>query len=183
MGPALSVQEPGRRKHVIRKASFEFSQEKYIRDVSRSDMNRRTFLASSATVVWIPLVGCTRSDPDDQAGVILTHVELGNASGDSQIFDLLVTHDDDIVHWSLHEVPPGSEGQAAGGRVVDIDGPDEPGRVEVHVRVGSEWRSIDFTTDKYDGRRVIAVVTYGMIEDDLLRISRRISDRPLTTAA
>jgi hypothetical protein len=29
----------------------------------------------------------------------------------------------------------------------------------------------------HDGEHVVAVVTYGMVEEDLLRISRQISDR------
>jgi len=66
-----------------------------------------------------------------------------------------------------------------GDAVIDIDSPDERGHVEVYVRVGETWRRTDFDTDRYDGERVIAVVVYGMVEDDLLRISRRVSDRPI----
>ncbi|MEF8853425.1 MAG: hypothetical protein V5A28_13595 [Haloarculaceae archaeon] len=65
-----------------------------------------------------------------------------------------------------------------GGQVVDIDSPDERGHAEVSVRVGQEWKRTDFDTDRYDGKYVTAVVTYGMGEDELLRISRRVSDRP-----
>lgn len=64
-----------------------------------------------------------------------------------------------------------------GAEIADIDAPDDRGHVEVAVRVGEGWQQTDFATDRYDGECVIAVVVYGMVEDELLRISRRISDR------
>lgn len=143
-------------------------------------MRRRTFLAGSATVVAIPVSGCADLLAEGREGVILTHAELGNASDEPQVFDLLVTHDDEIIHWASHEVGVGENAQETGGTVIDIDSPDEHGHVEVSVRVGEEWKRTDFNTDRYDGERVIAVVVYGRSEDELLRISRRISDRPTT---
>lgn len=143
-------------------------------------MRRRTFLAGGATVASIPVSGCAGFFHEGREGVILTHVELGNASSEPQVFDLLVTHDDEIVHWTSHEVGVGEDDQEMGGTVIDIDSPAERGHVEVSVRVGEEWKRTDFATDRYEGERVIAVVVYGMSDEDLLRISRRVSDRPTT---
>jgi hypothetical protein len=140
-------------------------------------MNRRKVLAGSATVGAISVAGCTGLLEEDRQGVTISHVELGNASEDRQIFDLLVTHDDEIIHWSSHEVGVGENHQEMGDALVEIDSPDERGQVEVLVRVGEEWQRTDFGTDRYDGERVIAVVVYGMVEDDMLRISCQISDR------
>ncbi|WP_135666708.1 hypothetical protein [Halorhabdus rudnickae] len=112
-----------------------------------------------------------------QKGVNLTHVELGNGSGESQVFDVLVTHNDDTIYWSSQEVRSG-EGE---GEVIEIDSPNEYGHVEVYVRVGDVWERTDFDTDRLDGKHVIASVTYGMIEEDILRISRLVSDRPTST--
>ncbi|WP_275740837.1 hypothetical protein [Halorhabdus sp. SVX81] len=142
-------------------------------------MNRRTFLAGTSTVVTAALGGCTMigDGKNGREGVILTHVELGNGSGESQVFDVLVTHNDDTIYWSSEEVGSG-EGE---GEVIEIDSPDEYGHVEVYVRVGDAWSQTDFDTDRFDGKHVIASVTYGMIEDDLLRISRLVSDRPTST--
>lgn len=134
-------------------------------------MNRRTFLAGTATIFTAVSGGCTTVDNSGVEGVILTHVELGNASDEPQTFDVLVMHDDEIVHWTQHELDSGGED------VIAIDSPDEHGNVEVFVRVADEWDSADFAADEYDGERVIAVVTYGMIEPDALRISRVVSDR------
>jgi hypothetical protein len=139
-------------------------------------MNRRTFLAGSATLLSALSGGCLAVD-DGRKGVILTHVELGNATDEPRQFDVLVTHDGEIIHWALHDVGVGEGDHEAGGSVIEIESPDEFGSVDVHVRVEETWASTDFDTDRYDGERVIAVVTYGMIEDDMLRISRRISDR------
>ena len=141
-------------------------------------MNRRTFLAGSASAITAFAGGCTTIADAESDGVILTHVELGNASDESHVFDVLVTHDNEVVHWSLHEVGGSENEEGAGGEVIEIDDPDEYGPVEVLVRVGDQWTKTDFDTDEYDGERVIAVVTYGMIEDEFLRISRRLSDRP-----
>ena len=141
-------------------------------------MNRRTFLAGSASVFTAVGSGCTTFADEERDGVILTHVELGNASDELQVFAVLVTHDDEIVHWSSHEVGVTESEEAVAGEVIDIDVPDEYGYVEVLTRVEDQWDTTDFDTDEYDGERVIAVVTYGMVEDELLRISRRVSDRP-----
>jgi hypothetical protein len=141
-------------------------------------MRRRTFLASSVAVGASFTSGCTGLLAEEREGVTLTHVELGNASNEPQVFDLLVTHDDEIIHWSSHEVGVGGTDQEMGDALVELDSPDERGHVEVLVRVGEEWERTDFDTDRYDGERVIAVVVYGIIEDDMLRISRLVSDRP-----
>lgn len=140
-------------------------------------MKRRTMLAGSALLVPAVLSGCLSSGSDEREGAILTHVELGNATDDPQRFDLLVMHDDEIIHWATHEVEVATAEGEAGGAVIPIDSPDDSGHVEVYVRVGTEWQRTDFATDDYDDERVIAVVTYGMIEDEMLRISRRRSDR------
>lgn len=137
-------------------------------------MNRRRFLAAGATVSAVVSGGCLLGNDDGRDGAILTHVELGNAREDPRVFDLLVTHDDEVIHWAAHEV--GTDGE-----VVTIESPDEYGNVEVYVRVGEEWQKREFNTDEYAGEQVIAVITYGMVEDDLLRISRRVSDRPTST--
>lgn len=136
-------------------------------------MNRRTFLAGSTPIVAATLGGCTVFGGGENGldGVILTHVELGNQSDDPQEFDVHVTHDADTIYWSSHEVAGGE------GEVIEIDAPNEYGRVEVYVRVGDVWSQTDFDSDEYDGKRVIAVATYGMVEDDTLRISRIESDR------
>ena len=141
-------------------------------------MRRRTFLASSVTVGAIFMSGCTGLLAENREGVTLTHVELGNASDEPQVFNLLVTHDDEIIHWASHEVGVGGPDQEMRDALVEINSPDERGHVEVLVRVGEEWQQTDFDTDRYDGERVIAVVVYGMVEDDMLRISRLVSDRP-----
>lgn len=144
-------------------------------------MNRRTLLAGSATAFAAIAGGCTSASKDERDGVILTHVELGNASGEPQLFDVLVRHDGEIIHWSLHEVGVGAGEGQAGGQVIDIDAPAERGRVDVHVRVGDVWSSTDYDTDEYEGEHVIAVVTYGTMGDEFLRISRRVTDRTPST--
>lgn len=144
-------------------------------------MDRRTFLACGATAVGSVTGGCTAFSGTRRDGVALTHVELGNASGEPQTFDLLVFRDGEIVHWSTREVESGEGGQT-GGEVIEMDAADEYGRVEVYVRIGDERTGTDFEADEYDGERVIAVVTYGAVEDDMLRISRRLSDRPVSDA-
>lgn len=146
-------------------------------------MQRRTFLAGSAAVASAVVGGCLGSGDDARTGVILTHVELGNATADPQVFDVLVTQDDEIIHWATHEVGVGAAPDEAGGKVIELDPPAEPGAVEVHARVGENWQRTGFTTDEFDGERVIAVVTYGMGEAEALRISRRHADRsPAGTA-
>lgn len=134
-------------------------------------MNRREFFTGSLTPCVAVSGGCLSLDDDERDGVVLTHVELGNQSGDPHVFDLLVTHDEEVIHWASHEVN-------TGGEVIAIDSPDEYGPTEVYVRVDEVWQKTDFDTDESDGEQVIAVVTYGTVEDDLLRISRRLSDRP-----
>lgn len=144
-------------------------------------MNRRTPLAYGGLAAVAGLSGCPGFAPRGagREGVVLTHVELGNGTDEPRAFDVLVRHDGDVVHWATHEVGVGIGGEM-GGRVVDPDGPDEPGRVVVRVRVGGTWRSLDFRDhERYDGERVVAVVTYGMVEDEL-RVRPHASDR--TTA-
>jgi hypothetical protein len=137
-------------------------------------MKRRRFLVGSVTVCAAVFSGCLLGTDNERDGVILSHVELGNARGEPRVFDLLVTHDGEVIHWASYEV-------GADGEVINIDSPDEYGGVEVYVRVGEEWQRRDFDTDEYAGEQVIAIVTYGMVENDLLRISRRVSDRPTST--
>ncbi len=137
-------------------------------------MNRREFFAGSLSLCAAVSGGCLSLTDDERDGVVLTHVELGNQREDPHVFDLLVTHDEEVIHWASHEV--GTDGE-----VIDVDSPDEYGPTEVYVRVDEVWQKTDFDTDEYDGEQVIAVVTYGTVEDDLLRISRRISDRPTST--
>jgi hypothetical protein len=140
-------------------------------------MQRRAFLAGGTAILTVAASGCGGVLDEGLEGVVLTHVELGNASGTPRVFDLQVTHDGDIVHWAAHEVGVAESDREMGGTVVDFDGPDDPGQVEVAVRVGREWARTDFATAEYDGERVLAVVTYGLVEPGLLRISRRVSDR------
>lgn len=140
-------------------------------------MQRRTVLAGSAGALTVLIGGCIGIRGDERDGVILTHVELGNATDDPQVFDVLVTHDDAIIHWAAHEVGVGTAAGESGGTVIAIESPEDYGDVAVYVRVGDVWQHTDFATDEYAGEHVIAVVTYGQIEDEMLRISRRISDR------
>lgn len=140
-------------------------------------MNRRQFLGGSGTVAMVGITGCSTLDSGGREGVILTQVELGNATGEPQAFDVVVTYDGDLTHWSSYEVEVGDAEQEMGGEVVEIDAPDNPGAVEVHVRVGETWKSVDFDADRYDGERVIAIATYGW-PDETLRISRVIDGRP-----
>lgn len=135
-------------------------------------MDRRTFLAESAAILTAVSGGCTTFNTGGREGVILTHVELGNHSDEAQAFDVQVIHDDEVIHWTQRELASG------GDEVIEIDSPDEHGSVEVFVRVEEQWDSTDFDADEYDGERVIAVVTYGKVEPDALRISWVVSDRP-----
>lgn len=140
--------------------------------------DRRTVLGFIGTTVTTGLAGCQTPGSGQREGVVLTHVELGNASPDPQVFDLLVRRDGEIVHWDSHDVGTGTGEDEIGGEVVEMDGPEDPGRVEVAVRVGEQWERTGFDDDRYDGKEVIAVVTYGRLEADTLRISRIDSDRP-----
>lgn len=143
-------------------------------------MNRRQYLAGVGAISAVGLAGCAASGTDGPARVVLTHVELANGTGEPQVFHLVVEHDDEVVHWSSHEVDGGGDGGEMGGAVVEMAPPDEPGVVAVHGRVGETWRTVDFDTDRYDGDRVIAVFQYGPWSDDgtALRGTRLVSDRP-----
>lgn len=140
-------------------------------------MNRRHYLSIGGTAVALGLAGCSMPGSSEREGVILTHVELGNASSEPEVFAILVTYDGDIVHWEPHKVGIGADEDEIGGELIEIDSPGDPGRVEVFVRVREHWERTDFDTDRYDGKRVIAVVTYGLPEAEVLRISRVVSDR------
>lgn len=99
------------------------------------------------------------------------------------MFDVIVSYDGEVVHWESYEVEARIDEQELGGEVIEMDAPDDPGSVEVYVRVGENWEHTDFDTDRYDGKRVIAVITYGLPEDGIIRISRVIADRtPSPTA-
>lgn len=133
-------------------------------------MNRRRFLHLSGTVLAMGCAGCAAIDSNERERVVLTHVELGNGADESQMFDVLVYHNDEIIHWASHEVGAGN------GEVVTIDGPDEPGHVEVAVRIGEEWKSQVFDNNQFDSERVIATVVYRP-HQDLFRISWVPADR------
>lgn len=120
--------------------------------------------------------GCLSLNDERRDGVILTHVELGNITDEPQTFDVLLTRDGEIIHWTQHELDAGGE------EVLAIDAQKAHGRVEVLVRVNDNWDRTDFDDEIYDGERVIAVVTYGMVEDEALRIRRVIADRPTATS-
>lgn len=135
-------------------------------------MKRRAFLGSAVALAALG-AGCTALSEDSRAGVVLTHVELGNGDDEPHAFDIVVRHDGEVVHWSTHELGVGEDSDEA----VEIDGPDERGHVEVDVRVDGQWASTDLDTDEYDGEEVIAIVTYGVAAEGALRISRQISDR------
>lgn len=142
-------------------------------------MNRRRFLAGSGLALTVCLAGCSTLASEAREGVILTHVELGNTSGQPRVFDVIVTYDDEFIHWDSYEVEAADSEQGMGGRVIEIDSPADPGSTEVYVRVGEKWKGIDFGTDQYDGKRVIVVATYGRPEAESLRLSRVVSDRPV----
>lgn len=141
-------------------------------------MHRRQFVAWSGTALAFGLAGCSTLGAEAREGVVLTHVELGNASPDPQEFDVLVTHDGEVVHWAAHEVEARVDDEELGGEVVEIDAPEEPGSVEVYVRVGERWERTDFDSERYDGEEVIVTATYGLPEAGVLRLSRVESDRP-----
>lgn len=144
-------------------------------------MNRRQFLGGSAIAAAAGLAGCTEFVPERREGVVLTHIELGNASTEPQRFDVIVSYDDEFVQWDSYEVEARVDEQTLGGRVIEVDAPDDPGRVEVSVRVGETWKRADFDTGRYDGEQVIAIATYGLPEAGILRLSRVISDRSTAT--
>lgn len=107
-------------------------------------MYRRTVLRGSAAG------GCVSYEANSSLGVILTHVELGNWTRTSQQFNMLVLHDERIVHWDVHEVDGGTDDEA-GGEVIPMKRPGEPGRVEVLVRVGEHWERTDFADGSFAG--------------------------------
>lgn len=141
-------------------------------------MNRRQFVAWAGSAATIGLAGCSAVDPESPGGVVLTHVELGNAAPEPRVFDVLVEHDDEVVHWDAHEVDPGGGDGEIGGEVIEVDAPEEPGSVEVSVRVGEQWERTDFDDGRYDGERVLVSATYGWPEPAVLRLSRLESERP-----
>lgn len=141
-------------------------------------MDRREFVAWSGAALTIGLSGCSTLGSEPREGVVPTHVELGNASPESRLFDVLVTHDGEVVHWDAHEVEARVSDDELGGEVVEMDAPEEPGSVEVYVRVGEQWERTDFDAERYDGEDVIVTATYGLPEAGVLRLSRVESDRP-----
>lgn len=139
---------------------------------NRSQMNRRSFLAGTAMLMASPLTGCLDRDRE---GVIFTHAEIKNASGVPRDFELLITHDDEIIHWSSHLVGFGEYNPEIGS-IISIDSPDERGHVEVFGRTGDFRERLDFdNTNRWDGEYVNAVVEYRVYEDDPFRISGRLS--------
>lgn len=142
-------------------------------------MRRREFVAWSGTVLTIGPAGCSTLGSGARDGVVLTHVELGNGSDERQVFDVFATYDGEVLHWRSHEVEARESDEELGGEVVEIDPPEEPGNVEVYVRVGENWERTDF--DEFDGKRVIVTATYGWPERGMLRLSRIESDRPAST--
>lgn len=128
---------------------------------------------------------CWMFEADDRAGVIPTHVELGNATADPQEFDLVVEYDDEILHESTYEVGAGGGEHVMGGDVVTLDEPPEPGIVEMHVSVEAQSLTLDFDSAfaqrEYGGERVIGVFTYGMRSDTderALTATSVLTDRP-----
>lgn len=146
--------------------------------VYRGKMNRRRFLECGGTALAVGFAGCSAIDAESREGVILTHIELGNATDELQMFDVIVRYDGNIMHWETYEVAPGTAEQEMGGEVIEIDHPPDPGRVEVSVRVGQHWERTDFDSDRFDGKHVIVVATYAWPEEGALRLSRVDSDRP-----
>lgn len=148
-------------------------------------MNRRTFLAGSGTAIAGAFAGCTALAGSTGTGVVLTHVELGNASGHSRTFHLLVAYDGAIEHWSSHRVRAGTDDSEMGDRLVEIDAPEEPVETVVRARVGGQRTSVSFGADEYDGEDAIATFIYGPWRTDdggyALRGARHVSDRPGST--
>lgn len=144
-------------------------------------MRRRSFLLTGGVAGFAGLAGCA-SFGGTLDGVVLTHVELGNGSSSPQRFDVQVLYDGEIAHWAAYTVGVGEDDEM-GGRVVEIPPPAEPASVTVNVSVAGTWAGLDFDDyDEYDGERVVAIVTYGMIEDEL-RVRPHGSDRSATTTA
>lgn len=148
-------------------------------------MKRRDLLVGAGLTVTTGLAGCSALADSGGAGVVLTHVELGNASGEPCTFHLLVEYDDEITHWSSHYVGAGDDDPDMGDHLVELDAPEEPGETVVHARVNEQRTSVSFDTDEFDGQQAIATVIYGPWQDDdgeyALRAARHVSDRPEAT--
>lgn len=56
--------------------------------------------------------------------------------------------------------------------VLELESPAEFGDIELFVRTANQTERTDFADPERNGQKVIAVVTYGIVEDELLRISR-----------
>lgn len=131
-------------------------------------MDRRTFLSASGIVAAAGLAGCTSLSDDTPDGVVLSMIELGNATDEAQTFDVLVEHDGDIVYWEAHEIEPSGAGQQMGSDRFTPTVPEEPGSVVVHARVGDRWTTTDFVEGGFDGECVVATFLYGFRGDDVL---------------
>lgn len=144
-------------------------------------MRRRSFLLTYGLAGIAGLSGCT-ANGEPREGVVLTHVELGNGTRSPLLFDVQVLYDGNIVHWAGHEVGVGEDSEM-GGRVIEIAPSAEPASVAVNVRVAGKWAGLDFDGyDEYDGDRVVAIVTYGMVDDEL-RVRPHVSDRSAPPSA
>lgn len=148
-------------------------------------MNRRTFLAGSGTALAGAVAGCTALAGSGGSGVVLTHVELGNASGDPRTFHLLVEYGGTIERWTSHHVEAATDGRDMGDRLVEVDAPEEPVGTVVHARVEEQRTSVSFGADEYDGEQAIATFIYGPWKNDdgeyALRGARHVADRPGST--
>lgn len=129
-------------------------------------LTRRGFVATGTAALGT-LPGCTafESDPD---GAVLAGVELGNATEETQTFHVLVEYDDEIVHWSSHDVEPAANEGRMGGTIVDPEVPAEPGRVVVHGCVGDRRASTDLVEAGFDGECVVETYIYGFRGDEAL---------------
>ena len=147
-------------------------------------MQRRAVLTTSSLLLMIYFGGCTAFDDTVQVGVIPTHVELMNATGEPQTFALHVESDVETIHQAAHEVGVGDGEYGEEIKIVDINSPDEPGIVYVQADVGDQSRTVDFDSnfaiEQYDGHRVtvqFTLVKRGEQEEPTFTHSTRVTDR------
>lgn len=129
-------------------------------------MRRRQALFGM-TAVLTGIAGCFSRPVSEQQGVSLAGIELGNATDESQIFNLLVTYEEEIVHWEAHEVEPGSETDM-GSKVVDPGITTGPGDVGLKCRVGEHATMTDFDDPNFHGECVLGTFLYGFRDDQVL---------------
>ena len=146
-------------------------------------MRRRTVLTSGALILTGCFAGCTAFDDTEQEGIIPTHVELVNATGESQLFALYVEYDGETIHRADHEVGVGDGDYGEEIKIVEIESPDEPGIVYLQVDVGGQSRTADFDSEylieQFGGERVtvqFTLVRRGEQDEPTLTHGARISD-------